>query len=151
MHKYIISDTSCLILFDRIGEFNLLHKIYGEITTTQEVLEEYSRQIPDWIQIENVKNKKKQKELEKIVDKGEASAIVLALELEDSVLIIDDKRGRKLAKELEIELTGTLGTLLKAKQKGIISAIRPLLVKLKQINFRISQDLEKRILKKAGE
>lgn len=151
MHKYIISDTSCLILFDKIGELDLLQKIYREITTTPEVIQEYGRPIPEWIKTETVKNKAKQTEFEKSVDKGEASAIALALELENSILIIDDKRGRKLAQELNIELTGTLGTLLKAKQKGIIPKMKPLVEKLKAIDYRISTDIVEGILKRAGE
>lgn len=151
MYKYIISDTSCLILFDNIGELDILRKTYGEITTTPEVIQEYGRPIPDWIKQETVKNKDKQVEFEKLVDKGEASAIALALELENSVLIIDDKRGIKLAREQNIELTGTLGTILKAKNMGIISRIRPLVEKLKAANYRISTDIIEGILKRAGE
>jgi predicted nucleic acid-binding protein len=75
----------------------------------------------------------------------------LALELEDSVLIIDDKRGRKLAREQNIELTGTLGTLLKAKNMGVIPRIRPLVDKLEAKNYRISTDIIEGILKRAGE
>ncbi len=151
MYKYIISDTSCLILFDNIGELDILRKIYGKITATPEVIQEYGRPIPDWIKQETVENKSKQVEFEKLVDKGEASAIALALELEESVLIIDDKRGRKLAREQNIELTGTLGTLLKAKNMEVISRIRPLIEKLKAANYRISTDIIEGILKRSGE
>ncbi len=151
MYKYIISDTSCLILFDNIGELDILRKIYEKITATPEVIQEYGRPIPDWIKQETVENKSKQVEFEKLVDKGEASAIALALELEESVLIIDDKRGRKLAREQNIELTGTLGTLLKAKNMEVISRIRPLIEKLKAANYRISTDIIEGILKRSGE
>lgn len=151
MDKCIISDTSCLILFDKIGALDILYKTYGEITLTPEVLQEYGKSLPDWIKIVSVKNKDKQKEFEKLVDLGEASAIALALELPDSVLIIDDKKGRILAHKLHIELTGTLGTLLKAKQKGVIPAIKPFLNRLKQIEYWLSKDIEDAILKKAGE
>lgn len=151
MHKYIISDTSCIILFDKIAALALLHKTYGEIIITPEVAEEYGRFLPDWINIVPVKNKNKQKELEKLVDHGEASAIALALELPDSILIIDDKRGRTLAHKLNIGVTGTLGTLLKAKQQKIISKIKPFIEKLKQIDYRITKDIEEGVLRKAGE
>ncbi len=151
MLKYIISDTSCLILFDKIGELGLLQKIYGEITTTPEVIREYGKTMPSWIKTESVKNKDKQAELEKSVDNGEASTIALALELKDCILIIDDKKGRRLALELNIEITGTLGTLLKAKRMGIIPQLRPLLEKLKAIDYRISTELVEGVLKRAGE
>ncbi|MBC8488691.1 MAG: DUF3368 domain-containing protein [Bacteroidetes bacterium] len=150
MNKYI-SDTSCIILFDKIGELDLLQRTYGVITTTPEVIEEYGKPVPDWIEIKTVINKNKQKEFEKIVDWGEASAIALALELKKSILIIDDKRGRKLANKLNIKMTGTLGTLLKAKQRGVIQSVRQLLEKLKQIDYWISEDIANGILKKAKE
>ena len=151
MHKYIISDTSCLILFDKISSLDLLHKTYGTITLTPEVANEYGRILPDWTNTVPVKNKDKQREFEKLVDHGEASAIALALELPKSILIIDDKRGRTLAHELKIEITGTLGTLLKARQQGIIPKIKPFIEKLRQTDFRITKEIEDGILKKAGE
>jgi len=138
MPKYIISDTSCLILFDKIGEIDLLYKTYGEITTTPEVIQEYGKPMPEWIKTEVVKNKVRQMEFEKSVDKGEASTIALALELGDCILIIDDKKGRHLAQELNIELTGTLGTLLKAKQNGIYK-----IEILKRKRERILNDLKR--------
>ena len=151
MHSCIISDTSCLILFDKIGALSLLHEIYGEITLTPEVAKEYKKSLPVWMKILSAQNKIKQKEFEKLVDPGEASAIALALELPESLLIIDDKRGRTLAHKLNIELTGTLGTLLKGKQKGLIPEIKPFVEKLKLIDYRMSKELEEGILKKAGE
>ncbi len=48
-------------------------------------------------------------------------------------------------------MTGTLGTLLKAKQKGIIHEVSPLLKKLKRNGFRISKEIEEGVLKIAGE
>jgi predicted nucleic acid-binding protein len=43
MHKTIISDTSCLILLDKIGELDILNKLFGAITTTNEVAEEFGQ------------------------------------------------------------------------------------------------------------
>ncbi len=85
------------------------------------------------------------------VDEGEASATALAIEHKNSILIIDDKKGRKLAAPLHLSITGTLGTLLKAKQKGIIPKISPLLKRLAKAGFRVSKEVEQGILKMAGE
>ena len=49
------------------------------------------------------------------MDAGEASAIALASELQPSLLIIDDLKGRKLAEQLHLTYTGTLGICLKAR------------------------------------
>lgn len=83
MRKAIVSDTSCLILLEKIGELDLLHQVFGEILITQEVADEYGLSLPEWISVQNPNNKNYQKILEASVDKGEASVIALAVELVD--------------------------------------------------------------------
>jgi predicted nucleic acid-binding protein len=86
------------------------------------------------------------------VDLGEASTIALALQVaEDNVMILDDLKARKLAKQLQLKFTGLLGILLKAKQQGIISSVTDILTQLKSVNFRFSEKLEKEVLKLADE
>ena len=111
MQKVIISDTSCLILLDKIGELNLLNKLFGQIIITQEIADEFKEELPDWFKIEQPTNKTYQKILEASLDKGEASAIAFAIEQTDCLLIIDDFRGRKYAEQLGIKITGTLGII----------------------------------------
>ena len=60
MRSIVISDTSCLILFHKIGHLELLHKVYDNIITTPEVVNEFSELIPEWIKIEKVKDIKYQ-------------------------------------------------------------------------------------------
>ena len=52
MHKAIISDTSCLILLDKIGELEILNKLFGKIITTSEVANEFGQPLPNWIEIQ---------------------------------------------------------------------------------------------------
>lgn len=52
MQATIISDTSCLILLDKIGELYLLRKLFDKITTTSLVADEFGKHMPDWIGIE---------------------------------------------------------------------------------------------------
>ena len=138
MHKTIISDTSCFIVLANIGELDLLQKVYGKIITTIEVATEYGEPLPDWVEVEKVNDNYKQQLLEMQVDRGEASALALALEMPDSTVILDDYRGRKVAEKLKINYTGTIGVIVKAKIKGIISSIKPLLAKIKETNFRLT-------------
>ncbi|HRI20116.1 MAG TPA: DUF3368 domain-containing protein [Panacibacter sp.] len=151
MHKAIISDTSCLILLDKIGELDLLHKLFGTIITTPEVASEFGLPFPDWFEIQQPADKNYQTIIEASVDKGEASAIALAVELADCLLIIDDLKGRKFAQQLGLTIIGTIGILVDAKLAGIIPSVKPLLTKIKTTNFRISDQLEMLILKKADE
>ncbi len=151
MQKTIISDTSCLILLEKIGELDLLHEVFGEIFITQEIADEYGSTLPNWISIQNPTNKKYQEILEASIDKGEASAIALAVEFVDCLLIIDDLKGRNLAETLGIKITGTFGLILEAKLSGKISSVKPLLEKIKQTDFHFSAEIEKKILAKANE
>jgi predicted nucleic acid-binding protein len=50
MQKSIISDTSCLILLDKIDEIHLLKKLFGSIITTPEVADEFGLPLPSWVQ-----------------------------------------------------------------------------------------------------
>jgi predicted nucleic acid-binding protein len=151
MPKIIISDTSCLIILNKIGELDLLRQLYNTVTITQDILLEYGEQLPDWIEVQQAKDQYRQQLLEMQIDKGEASAIALALETADNILILDDWKARKVAERLGLSVTGTLGVIIKAKKNGIISSIKPYLDKIRETNFRISEELEQIALKEANE
>lgn len=151
MPKTIISDTSCLIILTNISELDLLFKIYGEVYTTPEVATEFGQPLPKWVIIKSAIDKSKQSILEIQIDKGESSAIALAMEMEDSIIILDDLKARKMAEHLRLTFTGTIGVIVKAKQKRIISSIKPFLQKLKHTDFRISPELEMEALRQAKE
>lgn len=151
MHKIIISDTSCLIILSKIEELDLLQKLYGTIITTQDVADEFGEDLPEWVIIENAKDKYHQRILELQIDKGESSAIALALEIPDCTLILDDFKARKVAGNLGLRFTGTIGIIIKAKISGLIPSIRPFLAKIVATNFRISAEIELQALKEAGE
>jgi len=151
MHRTIISDTSCLILLTNIGELDLLHEVYGQIITTMDIANEYGEKLPNWIEIKEVKDKYRQRILEMQIDKGESSAITLALETSDCTLILDDYKARRIAEQLHLSFTGTIGVIIKAKLLGLIPSIKPLLDKIRQTNFRVSVDIELQALKEANE
>ncbi|NJE06732.1 DUF3368 domain-containing protein, partial [Thermococcus sp. M36] len=146
MHKTIISDTSCFIVLTSINELELLQKVYGEITTTIEVAVEFGELLPDWVIVEKVTDSYNLQLLEMQVDKGEASALALALETPNSTIILDDYKARKVAEKLNLHYTGTIGVIIKAKLKGIIPSIKPFLDKIKQTDFRLSDEIEKQAL-----
>ena len=140
-----------MILLDKIGELTLLNRLFGQITITQEIANEFKNELPDWFKIENPTNKTYQKILEASLDKGEASAISYAIEQDDCLLIIDDFKGRKYAEQLGLKITGTLGVIIDAKLNGHIKSVKPLLDKIKRTDFRLTTDLERRTLEKSNE
>jgi len=151
MPKTIISDTSCFIILSNIGELNLLQKVYGQIITTIEIATEFGEQLPDWVSIHQVTDKYRQQLLEMQIDKGESSAIALALETPNCTIILDDYKARKIADQLGLHFTGTIGVIVKAKLNGVIPSIKPILSKIRTTDFRLSSELELLALKEAGE
>lgn len=150
MQKIIVADTSCLILYYKIGEIELLRKLFGNILITETVAKEFNSPIPPWIHIKNpVSNL--QRVLQEKLDPGEATSISLAAELEESLLIIDESKGRKMARTLGLTITGSLGILVAAKKRGIITHVKPILEKITQTNFRITEELIIKILHQTQE
>jgi predicted nucleic acid-binding protein len=151
MLKTVIADSSCFIILSNIGELTLLSKVFGQVVTTIEVSEEFGEPLPDWVEIKASSDKYRKQILEMQVDKGEASAIALALEIDGCTLIVDDYKARKIAVSLGIEITGTLGVIIKAKLNGTIPSIKPYLEKIKRTDFRMSEELLLQALRESGE
>jgi predicted nucleic acid-binding protein len=143
----VISNTSCLIVLDNIDMLYILKDLYGEISITEEVAGEFGKEIPEWIKVNKVSDRKSLKILSSIVDIGEASTIALSVEKTNTVMILDDLKARKLAKSLDLKFTGTIGLIVKAKNNGIIKDVSDVLNKLKRAGFRISSAIEERVLK----
>jgi predicted nucleic acid-binding protein len=151
MRKTIISDASCFIVLSNIGEMELLHSLYSNVVTTPEIADEFGEKLPEWVIVSTVKDMTCQQVLELQIDKGESSAIALALETSDSVLILDDYKARKVAQSLNLSYIGTIGVIIKAKLSGIIPSVKPILNKMKATNFRLSIELEREALLAAKE
>lgn len=148
--EIIISDTSCLILLSKINALDLL-KISDKVFVTSIIQKEFGTELPSWIKIMEPQDHHYQKILEMDLDKGEASAIALSLEMDNAILIIDDLKGRKIAEQLDLKYSGTFGLILKAKDLGVIPVVKPLLDKIRRTNFRFSDKLFELVLQQAGE
>jgi len=148
----MISNTSCLIILDNIERLDILQKLYHTIHLTEEVAQEFGKPLATWMTVNDVQDKNYLRLLNASVDLGEASTIALAVQMPgDSVMILDDLKARKLAKQLDLKYTGLLGILLKAKQQNVIASVSDILAQFRQVNFRFSEKLETEVLKLAGE
>lgn len=148
MWNIIVVDTSCLILLNKIHQLELLKKLFDKISITKTVAKEFGKTLPDWI---NIVPDPEARVLSRFLDLGEATSIVLASKHKNALLIIDENKGRKIAKDMEVQITGTLGILVIAKQKGHIHSVKTIIEKIHCTNFRLSESLINSVLKTVGE
>lgn len=156
----VVSNTTPIISLVKIGKLNLLKELYGVISIPNAVYKELEKgkEKPfyhdikkiEWIKIVEIKNKQIQSFLFDL-DEGEAEAIILAKEMNADLLVLDEKLGRQYAKKLNIKLTGTIGILLKAKDKGLINSVGILLNSLVEQGIWLNPKLVEKALELANE
>ena len=146
--KVVIADTSCLIVYDKIQGLDILRKTFSELVITQQVREEFGV-LPDWLNVSVIEEKDElYLKLLNNLGQGEASSIALASQMKNSLLIIDEKKGRIAALKHGISIIGSLGVLVEAKRKGVIASVRDTITKIEQTNFRVSKSIKKKILER---
>jgi predicted nucleic acid-binding protein len=97
-------------------------------------------------------DRKQLAELRRQLDPGEAEAIIVAVELRASLILIDEQRGRRVAAERGLGYMGLLGVLAEAKGRGLIPECKPILDgMIEQAGFWIGSDLRSRCLREIGE
>jgi predicted nucleic acid-binding protein len=161
----VISNTTPLINFAETGLLEVLEKLFHTITITHSVVEELKAKstlfplaaiVPDldFVKITNPTSSILVQELKRGLHEGEATCLALGIESKplSPKLILDDVAARQVAKYHSLEFTGTLGCLLEAKRRGIISNIKPAIEDLAKVaRFWINPDLKLKILEVAGE
>ncbi|MCA9897967.1 MAG: DUF3368 domain-containing protein [Anaerolineales bacterium] len=159
----VVSDTSILINLARLGELELLQKLYGGIhvpTAVWHEVVENGRGQPGaaevenapWISVKTVSNQAFVKALRQDLDAGESEAIALALELQAELLLMDERLGRATAQYFGLKYIGLLGILKLAKDRSFLAEIRPYLDKLRnEVGFYLSDALYQRVLQDAKE
>ncbi len=151
-----VSNTSPLIALKHAELLEKLDLVFQTIIVPPSVIRELSVKEKEYFQslgllsVEEPRDRRLVLVLKTIVDEGEAEAITLALE-RNSLLIIDDLKGRKVARRLGLEIIGTLGLLKIMKLKGIIREVKPFIKGLKEKGFYISDDLVNKLLSDVGE
>lgn len=151
MHKVVIADTSCLILYSKIEITYILNSLYSAVFVTPKVADEFGEPLPEWINIKLPESTNISLFKAFNLGIGETSSLALALEIKNSTVILDDDKAKRIAKSFNLEVTGSLGLIVKAKEKHIIQNVRDVITKIKATNFYLSPFLENLILQVAGE
>jgi uncharacterized protein len=145
----VVVDSTCLIALERIDSLEILPALFEQVLIPPAVGREFGAPRP-WLTVETPTNAALVGSLKLLVDDGEAEAIALASE-RGVPIILDDRQARSVATRLNLRVIGTLGCALRAKQAGVISAVRPLTEKLESHGFYLSEALKSESLRLAGE
>jgi len=151
----VVSDTSPLTALLTIGEVELLPQLFAEVFIPEAVRKELLRnhsELPNWLRVETVKDHAEARRLMEFVDEGEAEAIELAKELNADHLLIDERKGRRLAIQEGVPVIGLLGAVLLAKRRNLIPSARAVLDLLKkEAGMYLSSEIREQALKSVGE
>ena len=155
----LVADCSALIALSTCQSLELLEQLFNTVVVPEAVY--YEATSADKKEAQQLKaylrDKVRKVDMQNYVfldgfaDAGETEAMILYKQIAADKLLIDDKRGRNVAKLNHISTIGSLGVLLAAKQKGLISEIAPLLAKLEKSDLYLSKQLISTVLELAGE
>ena len=131
----VVSNTTPILSLYKIDKLNLLQSLFGQVYVPMAVYDEIAvtgkgkqghdeLEKVDYILIREIKNVFAANLLRSQLDRGEAEAIVLAGELGAKILLLDEKKARRIAQAGTQSVIGTLGILQTAKNRGLITDIK---------------------------
>lgn len=161
----VVSNTSPIWNLASIERLELLRDQFSDVRIPHDVLQELQvgheypeaariqRAMTDtWMRVESLTHPYLQRSLMLEIDRGEAAAIALALELGVTQVLIDETDGRAAAKAMGLQPIGILGVLLRAKDEGAIASVSHEMSRLRhEAGFFIAESLFQRVREVAGE
>ncbi len=156
--KVVVSDTGVIISLIHINQLSIIESIFGDYYIPEGVWKElirYDNPSFDSTQLKKIAPKvlaiHSKNHLSMVMDYGESESVILYEELKADFLLIDDNKARLVAESLDVNCIGTLGLLMKAKQRGDIQELKPLFETLLHAGRYFSIRLLNEILIKFGE
>ena len=156
-----ISNTSPLFYLSQVGRLDLLRDLYRSVYVPLAVQTELRKgaalglAIPElsalpWIHIVSLRDRSL---LPPIADlgAGEAEVIALGLSHPNSLLLLDDALGRRIAREKSLVYTGTLGVLIRAKKEGLLPTVTSVVEDLRRTTMYLSPELISAVLREVDE
>ena len=159
--RVVVSNTTPIIALALIKNLDLLQRLYGEVVIPPAVHEEISAGGAGRVGVIELRDASYIKmgalsdpdraALISDLDRGEAEVIALAQELDADLVIIDERLARWHARRLGLNVTGVLGVLLKAKDRGFVKEVKPLIDDLRRGGIWLSDELVSETLRLAAE
>lgn len=146
--RIVVVNATPVIGLSLINRLDILRRLYGEVLIPPAVRAEVlaggpaspgfvELQRAEWVRVTDLHDPRRA-DLLSDLDRGEAEVIALAQELNATLVIIDERMARRHARRLGLQLSGTLGVLLRAKKRGMVPAVKPLIDQLQQGGFRLA-------------
>lgn len=158
----IVSNTGPLIALDACNQLDLLRSLYDRVVVPEEVERELARgggtALPSgltaahraWIEVLPLSIQSSPWLLARL-DAGEAAVIRLALEIGSPIVLMDEKRGVKVARNEGLNAIGSVGILMLAKSRGLVTEVRPHLYNMHSSGIRLSAKLIEWAIINSGE
>ena len=158
----LVCDTTIPLYLDRIGQIALLPALFAPVYVPEQVcleldmgrvlrLDTINPRSLAWVELVSVSQALIDSLPPNRLGTGERAVIAYAQAYRGYVAGMDDLRARQLAEAIGLRVIGTLGILLRAKQAGLVSTVRPLLDDITAKGFHLSPDLHRNVLGLAGE
>lgn len=161
-----VSNTSPILNLAIIEHLNLLPQQFEEVWIPNAVQEELRLDVDlpgseiirqaladGWLKVKPIENAAFVQVLARELDRGEAEAIVLAIEMGAGRILLDEREARRVAKALQLPVTGVLGILLSAYKAEQLSLpmVTILDVLQEKAGFRLADSLVQIVLQACGE
>ncbi len=161
----VISDTTPIISLLKAEHLELLEKLYGKVLVPEAVYKELTEnpvyfkeakiiKSANYLSVVSVENMKSVNVLRLVsgLDAGESEALIMYDEQKADLLLIDERKGRKVAKQLNVRYIGTAGILMLAYDKGLIqsSEVKSCLDAMLNNNIRLNRKICNAVLLHVG-
>lgn len=158
----VVCDTSALLLLAKIDQLELLTALYDTVLVPKSVLNEIESKLDKAAMAirERVRNQAfeiREANPQALMDipadlgSGEREAIALALETHAQLVILDDEQGRRIARGQSLAVTGTIGVIIEARERGMLKSVRHELDRLIESGLWLDERFYHRVLREYGE
>lgn len=157
----IVCNAGPLIALSIVGQLGLLQKLYRRILVPEVVVREVTGagtgrigaaelEAASWIEKVAIEASPEPL-LAMELGPGEAAVIATAQRLQARLVLIDERRGRRVAEQAYgLRVKGSAGILVSAKRAGLIKEVRPLLEAMAREGYFLSAQLIERATQEAG-